>query len=64
MRTDKTLTNNKPGIIIRGNRKGTCLLIDVTITGNRNVIKKEGEMILKYKDLIIEFRSCGMWKQK
>jgi hypothetical protein len=37
-----------------GNEKGTCVLIDVAIPGDRNVIKKEAEKILKYKDLIIE----------
>jgi hypothetical protein len=29
----------------------TCMLIDVAISGDRNVIKKEAEKILKYKDL-------------
>ena len=46
--------NNKPDIIIRDNEKGTCMLIDVAISGDRNVIKKEAEKILKYKDLTIE----------
>ena len=32
--------NNKPGIIIRDNKKGTSMLIDVAIPGGRNVIKK------------------------
>jgi hypothetical protein len=32
----------------------TCILIDFAIPGNRNVIKKEAEKILKYKDLKIE----------
>ena len=31
-----------------------CMLIDVAISGERNVIKKEAEKILKYKDLTIE----------
>jgi hypothetical protein len=35
--------NNKPHIIIRDNEKGTCLLMDVAITGDRNAIKKEAE---------------------
>jgi hypothetical protein len=43
--------NNKPEIKICENKKGTCELIDV-ISLDRNVIKKEGEKILKYKDLI------------
>jgi len=30
------------------------MLVDVAIPGGRNVIKKEAEKIVKYKDLIIE----------
>ena len=30
-----------------------CMLIDVAISGDINVIKKEAEKILKYKDLTI-----------
>ena len=37
-------------------------LINVTIPGDRNVIKKEAKEILKYKDLTIEIQ--GMWKIK
>jgi len=32
------------------------MLIDVAILGDRNVIKKEAEKILKYKDLPIEIQ--------
>ena len=32
------------------------MLIDVAIPGDRNVIKKGAEKILKYKDLIIEIQ--------
>ena len=38
------------------------MLIDVAISGDRNVIKKEAEKILKYKDLTIEIQP--MWKVK
>jgi hypothetical protein len=38
------------------------MLIDVAISGDRNMIKKEAEKILKYKDLTIEIQ-C-MWKLK
>jgi len=38
--TDRTTPNNKPHIIIRGNEKGTCMLIDAAISGDRNVFKK------------------------
>ena len=57
---DRTLPNNKPDIIIRDNEKGTCMLIDVAISGDRNVIKMEAEKILKYKDLTIEIQRT--WK--
>ena len=38
------------------------MLIHVKISGDRNVIKKEAEKILKYKDLKIEIQR--MWKVK
>jgi hypothetical protein len=47
IQTDRTNPNNKPDIIIRDNEKGTCMLIGVAISGDRNVIKKEAEKILK-----------------
>jgi len=60
--TDRTLPNNKPDIIIRDNEKGTYMLKDVAISGDRNVIKKEAEKILKYKGLTIEIQR--MWSVK
>jgi hypothetical protein len=62
VQTDRSIPNNKPDIIIRNNEKGTCMLIDVAISGDRNLIKKEAEKILKYKDLTIEIQR--MWKIK
>jgi hypothetical protein len=62
VQTDRTIPNNKPDIIIRDNENGTCMLIDVAIQGGRNVIKEEAEMILKYKDQIIEIER--MWNVK
>jgi hypothetical protein len=38
------------------------MLIDVAISGDRNVIKKEAEKILKHKDLTIEIQR--MWNVK
>jgi hypothetical protein len=40
VQTDRTIPNSKPDIIIRDNEKRTCVLIDVAIPGDRNVIKK------------------------
>ena len=62
VQTDRTIPNNKTDIIIRDNEKGTCMLIDVAISVDRNVIKKEAEKIRKYKDLTIEIQR--MWNIK
>ena len=40
MQTASTNLNNKPDIIIHNNEKRTFVLIDVAISGDRNVIKK------------------------
>ena len=38
------------------------MLIDFAISGDRNLIKKEAEKILKYKDLTVEIQR--MWNVK
>jgi hypothetical protein len=38
-----TISTNKPDITICDNERGACMLIDVVISGDRNVIKKEDE---------------------
>ena len=38
------------------------MLLDVAISGERNIIKQEAEKILKYKDLTIEIQR--MWNVK
>ena len=43
-------------------KKGICFLIGVAIPGGKNVIKKEAEKILNYKDLITEIQR--MWNVK
>ena len=62
VQTDKTIPNNKPDIIIRDNEKGNCMLTDVAISGDRNVVKKEAQKILKYKEFTTEIQ-C-MWNVK
>jgi hypothetical protein len=44
-KTDKTIPNYKLDIIIHDNEKGTCMLIDVAISGDGNVTEKEAEKI-------------------
>ena len=36
-------------------QKGTYLFIDTAIAGDKNVIKKEAEEILKYQNLAVKF---------
>ena len=62
LQTDISIPNNKPDIIIRDNEKGTCVVMEVGISGDRNVIKKEAEKILKCKDVTVEIQR--MWNVK
>jgi hypothetical protein len=52
---------NRPNIIDKNNDR-TCLLTDVAISSDRNVIQKEAENKLKYKNLSTEIQR--MWKIK
>ena len=61
-KTDRNNSNNKTGIMIRDNEKEACMLIDVAISGDRNVVKKEAEKILIHKDLTLEIQR--MWNVK
>ena len=60
--TDRTIPNNIPDSIIHGNKQGTCLLMYIAIIGDRNVIKRGAERILKYKDCTVEIER--MWTVK
>jgi hypothetical protein len=53
VQTNGIIPNYKLDIIIHDNEEGTCMLTDVTISGDRIVFKKDAEKILKYKDHII-----------
>jgi hypothetical protein len=46
VQTDRTIPDNKPDIILGGGEIGTCMLILVAVSGDRNVIKREAEKIL------------------
>jgi hypothetical protein len=62
VQTNRIIHNNKLDIIIRESEKGACVLVDVAIEGDGNVINKETENILKYKNLTIEIQR--VWKAK
>ena len=54
VQTDRIIPNIQPDVRIRDHENGICPLIEIAISGGRNVIKKEAEKILKYEDLAIE----------
>jgi hypothetical protein len=56
VQTNRTVPNNKSDVIIPDNRQDTWMFLDVAIPGDRNVIKKAAEKILKYKDFITEMQ--------
>jgi hypothetical protein len=60
--TDREVTANRPGIIIKNIKEKTCTLIDVAITTDRNVMQKEAENKLKYKSLCVEIQR--VWNLK
>jgi hypothetical protein len=41
--TDRKVTANRPGRIITNKKEKTCILIDVAIPEDRNVVQKEVE---------------------
>jgi hypothetical protein len=47
---NRTIPNNKLDITLHDAKTETCKIIDVAISGDRNVIKKEAKKILRYKD--------------
>jgi hypothetical protein len=56
--TDREVLANRPEIIIKNKKDKTCLLTDVAIPSDKNVIQKK----LKYKNLSIEIQR--MWNMK
>jgi hypothetical protein len=55
-----TIPKNKSDITIPDNGEGTRMLVDTATSVERNVIKKEADMILKYEDLATETKRVEM----
>jgi hypothetical protein len=53
---------NRPDIIIKNKKDKTCLLIAVAIPSDKNVIQKEAEKKLQYKNLSMEIQRT--WNMK
>ena len=54
--TNREVTANRPDIIIKNKKEETCILIDVAIPADKNIVQKEAEKKLKYKSLCIEIQ--------
>jgi hypothetical protein len=58
----KLMSLKKPDIIIKNKKEKTCILIDVAIPADRNVMQNGAEKKLKYKSLCIEIQR--VWNMK
>jgi hypothetical protein len=62
MQTDREVLANRPDIIIKNKTDKTCLLTDIAIPSDKNVIQKKAEKKLTYKNISIEIQR--MWNMK
>ena len=60
--TDRTITANRPDIVVKDSGNSTCKLIDMTVPSDRKIALKEIEKKRKYKDLELEIQR--MWHMK
>ena len=61
--TDKVIEHSWPDIVCINKRTKSCLIIDIAIPGDKNIITKEQEKIdKKYQDLQTELGK--LWKLK
>jgi hypothetical protein len=62
VQTDREVPANRSDRIIKDKKDKICLLTDVALPSDRNIIQKESEKKLKYKNLSIEIQR--MWNMK
>ena len=60
--TDRTITANRPDIIVKDSVNSTRKMIDMTVPSDRNIALKEIKKKSKYKDLELEIQR--MWHMK
>ena len=60
--TDRTITVNRPDIIVKDSMNSTYKPIDMTVPSDRNIALKEIENKSKYKELELEIQR--MWHMK
>ena len=52
--TDRKIDVNRPDIIIKNQEERTCIMMDMTVRSDQNILLKEFQKLSKYKDLEIE----------
>ena len=62
IQTDRTITANRPDIVIKNKRENKCTLIDVAIPSDKHTSIKVSKKLSKYKDLEIEI--ARMWQMR
>lgn len=62
IRTDKTITCNRPDIVFQNKKEQITYLIDIAIPNDTNIQNKYNEKIAKYAELGMEVQR--LWKQK
>ena len=62
--TNREFKTNGPDMIIKNKQEETCILTDVAVPADRNVVQKEGEKKLQYKSLCIEIQQTWNLKCK
>ena len=60
--TQREKIQKMSGIIIKNKKEEKCILIDVAVPAERNIVQKEAEKKIKCKSLCIEIQ--GMWTLK
>ena len=53
---DRTMTANRPDIVVKDSVNSTCKLIVMTIPSDRNIALKEMKKKSKYKDLEVKIQ--------
>jgi hypothetical protein len=62
VQTDREVPANRPDIIIKNEKDKISIPIDLAIPSDRNVIQKESEKKLKYKNLSIKIQRMSNMK--
>jgi hypothetical protein len=60
--TDRDVTANRPGAVIKNKRENLNILIDVAIPADRNAMQKEAEKKVKCMTLCVEIHR--IWNMK